>query len=107
MNVSNSKNHSSDSVNAEPLYKGDFFGRTGEYWTEIDWYRTRTDSSYCEAVIKRFKKTAYLHKCTIKNQDKLFSEKMISDAERDLPFVRDCIRKLQALLEEIERKIVS
>ena len=87
---------------SQPLYEGDFFGAPGKYWTEIDWSRTRSDSHYCKAVIKRFERTAYLHRCTIKNQHELCDETMISKAERDLLYVRDCLRKLKLLLKEIE-----
>ena len=87
---------------SEPLYEGDFSGAPGKYWTEIDWSRTRSDSHYCKAVIKRFERTAYLHRCTIKNQHELCDETMISKAERDLLYVRDCLRKLKLLLKEIE-----
>jgi hypothetical protein len=86
----------------EPLYEGDLYGAPGKYWTEIDWSRTRSDSQYCKAVIKRFERTAYLHRCTINNQHELYDETMISEAERDLPYVRDCLHKLKLLLKEIE-----
>ena len=105
MKNSNPLNLPSGGSNAEPLYQGDFFGAPGEYWTEIDWSRVRSDFLYCKAVIDRFETTAYLHKCTIKNVDQFHSKKTVSAAQKDLPFVRDCISKLTVILEEIDSSV--
>ena len=92
-------------MKAEPLYEGDFFGAPGEYWIEIDWCRVRSDFLYCNAVLDHFENTAYLHRCTIKNVDQFHSKKTVSAAQKDLPFVRDCISKLLVLLGEIDSSV--
>tara|TARA_Y100000004_G_C8864658_1_gene390601 strand:+ start:409 stop:945 length:537 start_codon:yes stop_codon:yes gene_type:complete len=89
-------------MNAEPLYNGNFSGAPGKYWTEIDWSRVRSDLDYCKAVYKRFIRTLDLYKCTIANRNEVYSEKSIYEAKKDLPHVRDCCEKLNALIKEIE-----
>ena len=101
MNNSNSLGLPDPLNEPESLYKGKFWGVPGEYVWNIDWSRVRSDLDYCKGVIKRFKRTAFLHRCTIKNEGKIYSEEVISMAKEDLPYVRDCLSKLQVLLEEI------
>ena len=105
MKNSNSLNPPSGGINAEPLYRGEFFGAPGEYWTEIDWSRVRSDFLYCKAVLEHFESTMFLHKCTIKNVDQFHGKKTVSAAQKDLPLVMDCISKLTVLLEEIDPSV--
>ena len=105
MNNSNSLGLPDHFNEPQPLYKGSFFGAPGEFVTEIDWSRVHSESRYCKAVIDRFERTAYLHRCTIKNVDELYSEELISRVEEDLLHVKDCLRRLNLLLMELESNV--